>query len=116
MIFQIIELMQQDACQQATCFRSHALLEIDRAKYVSSDFSVIIPTFRRPRELVEAISSVLRQQESTVEIFVIDDSPEGSAEEGTRGLRDSRIVYVKNPNPTGGVPSVVRNIGWPMAR
>jgi GT2 family glycosyltransferase len=83
---------------------------------VSIDFSVIIPTFRRPRELVEAISSVLRQQGSTVEIFVIDDSPEGSAEEGIRGLRDSRIVYVKNPNPTGGVPSVVRNIGWPMAR
>jgi glycosyltransferase involved in cell wall biosynthesis len=83
---------------------------------VSIDFSVIIPTFRRPRELIEAISSVLRQQESTVEIFVIDDSPEGSAEEATRGLRDSRIVYVKNPNPTGGVPSVVRNIGWPMAR
>jgi GT2 family glycosyltransferase len=83
---------------------------------VSIDLSVIIPTFRRPRELVEAISSVLRQQESTVEIFVIDDSPEGSAEEGVRGLRDSRVVYVKNPNPTGGVPSVVRNIGWPMAR
>jgi glycosyltransferase involved in cell wall biosynthesis len=83
---------------------------------VSIDFSVIIPTFRRPRELVEAISSVLRQQESTVEIIVIDDSPEGSAEEETRGLQDARIVYVQNPNPTGGVPSVVRNIGWPMAR
>jgi GT2 family glycosyltransferase len=79
------------------------------------DFSVIIPTFRRPNELVEAISSVLRQDGSSVEIFVIDDSPEGSAEEAVRGLRDSRITYLKNPNPTGGVPSVVRNIGWPMA-
>ena len=69
---------------------------------VSIDFSVIIPTFRRPRELIEAISSVLRQPESTVEIFVIDDSPEGSAEEETRGLRDSRIVYVKNPSPIEG--------------
>ncbi len=82
---------------------------------MSIDFSVIIPTFRRPRELIEAISSVLRQHDSTVEVFVIDDSPEGSAEEGVKGLRDSRVVYVKNPKPTGGVPSVVRNIGWPLA-
>jgi glycosyltransferase involved in cell wall biosynthesis len=82
---------------------------------VSIDFSVIIPTFRRPGELIEAISSVLRQHDFAIEIFVIDDSPEGSAEEAVKGLRDSRIVYYKNPNPTGGVPSVVRNIGWPMA-
>jgi hypothetical protein len=32
-----------------------------------------------------------------------------------RGLSDSRVTYLKNPNPTGGVPSVVRNIGWPLA-
>ena len=82
---------------------------------MSIDFSVIIPTFRRPRELVEAISSVFRQDDLAIEIFVIDDSPEGSAEEAIQGLRDSRIFYFKNPNPTGGVPSVVRNIGWPMA-
>ena len=80
------------------------------------DFSVIIPTFRRPSELVEAISSVLRQHGATIEIYVIDDSPEGSAEEAVRGLSDTRITYLKNPNPTGGVPSVVRNIGWPMAK
>lgn len=83
---------------------------------MSIDFSVIIPTFRRPRELIEATSSVLRQHESTVEIFVVDDSPEGSAEGAIRSLGDSRIIYCKNPNPTGGFPSVVRNIGWPMAR
>ena len=80
------------------------------------DFSVVIPTFRRPSELIEAIFSVLQQRDATVEIFVIDDSPEGSAEEAVSSLRDSRIVYFKNPNPTGGFPSVVRNIGWPMAK
>ena len=83
---------------------------------MSIDFSVIIPTFRRPRELVEAIASVLRQRDSTIEIIVIDDSPEGSAEEAVRSLQDSRIAYFKNPDPTGGVPSAVRNIGWPMAK
>jgi GT2 family glycosyltransferase len=83
---------------------------------VPIDFSVIIPTFRRPNELIEAISSVLRQRGATVEIIVIDDSPEGSAEEPIRNLGDSRVIYLKNKNPTGGFPSVVRNIGWPMAR
>ena len=102
------------------CDLSHLWKSTERHRWVgranvSIDFSVIIPTFRRPRELIEAISSALRQHDSTVEIFVIDDSPEGSAEEAVRDLRDSRVVYLKNPNPTGGVPSVVRNIGWPMA-
>jgi len=83
---------------------------------VSVDFSVIIPTFRRPGELIEAISSVLLQRQATVEIFVIDDSPDGSAAEAVRSFADSRITYLQNPSPTGGVPSVVRNIGWPMAR
>jgi len=83
---------------------------------VSIEFSVVIPTFRRPRELAEAIFSVLRQHCSTIEIVVLDDSPEGSAEQVVRDLGDSRIAYCKNPHPTGGVPSVVRNIGWPMAR
>jgi GT2 family glycosyltransferase len=82
---------------------------------VSIDFSVIIPTFHRERELIEAISSVLRQPDFAIEIFVIDDSPDGSAEAPVKGLKDARIVYLKNPKPTGGVPSVVRNIGWPMA-
>jgi glycosyltransferase involved in cell wall biosynthesis len=83
---------------------------------VSIDFSVIIPAFRRPGELIEAISSVLRQRGASAEIFVVDDSPEGSAEEAVRNLADPRVTYLKNPNPTGGFPSVVRNIGWPQAR
>ena len=81
---------------------------------MSIDFSVIIPTFRRPGELLEAISSVLRQRGASVEIFVVDDSPEGSAEEAVRNFADPRVTYMKNPNPTGGFPSVVRNIGWPL--
>jgi GT2 family glycosyltransferase len=83
---------------------------------VSIDFSVIIPTFRRPGELGAAISSVLRQHDATIEVFVVDDSPEGSAEETARAFQDPRITYLRNPNPTGGVPSVVRNIGWPLAK
>jgi hypothetical protein len=51
-----------------------------------------------------------------VEILVIDNSPEGSAQEVVERLRDSRLTYLTNPRPSGGMPSVVRNIGWPLAR
>jgi Glycosyl transferase family 2 len=89
--------------------------QISKDGYLSKvpiDFSVVIPTFRRPNELIEAINSVLRQQGVTIEVFVIDDSPEGSAEQVIGNVGDSRVIYLKNPNPTGGVPSIVRNIGW----
>ena len=74
------------------------------------DYSVIIPTFRRPRELAEALASVLCQEGATIEVIVVDDSPEGSGQEVVQGLDDARVSYLKNPNPTGGVPSVVRNL------
>jgi glycosyltransferase involved in cell wall biosynthesis len=79
------------------------------------EVSVIIPTFRRPTELIEAASSVLGQQDTKVEIFVIDDCPDGSAESVVKNLGDPRVVYFKNPMPSGGVPSKVRNLGWPKA-
>lgn len=78
--------------------------------------SVIIPTFRRANELVEAISSALGQRGASVEVFVIDDCPDASAEEIVRRVGDPRVVYLKNPDPSGGFPSVVRNVGWPLAR
>lgn len=80
------------------------------------DFSVVIPTFRRPELLAEALASVLRQRDVTLEIIVVDDSPEGSAEHLVKGMADARIKYLKNPHPSGGVPSAVRNMGWPLAR
>lgn len=79
------------------------------------DFSVVIPTYRRPMQLPEAISSAVNQQGVTVEAIVVDDSPEGSAQDPVLRLGSPRITYMKNPHPTGGVPSVVRNLGWPLA-
>ncbi len=83
---------------------------------VSIDVSIVIPTFRRPKSLGEAIASVLSQESVAVEIFVVDDSPEGSAQEVVTNFRDARVRYLKNPKPTGGFPSAVRNLGWPLAR
>jgi glycosyltransferase involved in cell wall biosynthesis len=82
---------------------------------VPVDFSVIIPTYRRNRELAEAIASVRTQAGATFEILVVDDCPGGGAKPVVEGLGDARIAYLKNPAPTGGVPSVVRNLGWPRA-
>ena len=83
---------------------------------MSIEFSVIIPTYRRPRELRDALNSVLSQLDVSVEIIVVDDSPEGSAREVIDALSDPRVKYFKNPSPTGGIPSVVRNLAWPHAK
>jgi GT2 family glycosyltransferase len=82
---------------------------------VSIEVSVVIPTFRRPALLREAIASVHAQKGVAVEVVVVDDSPEGSAEAVAHEFGDS-LRYVKNPQPTGGIPSAVRNLGWPLTR
>jgi glycosyltransferase involved in cell wall biosynthesis len=79
------------------------------------DVSVVIPTFRRPALLREAIASVRAQKGAEVELIVVDDSPEGSAEAVAGEFADS-VQYLKNSRPTGGFPSMVRNLGWPLAR
>lgn len=80
------------------------------------DFSVVIPTCRRNRELAEAIASVRAQEGVTVEILVVDDNPGGGAQPVVERFRDVGVRYQRNPHPTGGVPGVVRNLGWPQAQ
>jgi glycosyltransferase involved in cell wall biosynthesis len=79
------------------------------------EFSVIVPTFRRPIQLLDAARSVLSQSGVSVQLIVVDDSPEGSAQEAIDTLNDSRVRYIKNPHPTGGVPSIVRNLALSYA-
>jgi len=81
---------------------------------MSVDISVVIPTFRRPRELTESLDSALAQRGVSLEVVVVDDSPEGSAAAVVEHLRDPRVRYLRNPNPSGGMPSRVRNLGWPL--
>ena len=72
--------------------------------------SVVVPTFRRPALLREAIRSALAQPE-TLEVLVVDDSPEGSAAEVPAEVNDARVIYLKNREPSGGRPAVPRNLG-----
>jgi GT2 family glycosyltransferase len=84
--------------------------------FMAPDISVIIPTYRRPGPLVEAIESVLAQKGASCEILVIDDCPEGSAEQAVRPFADRGVIYLRSPSPSGGRPAVVRNFGFKQAR
>lgn len=79
------------------------------------DVSVITPTFRREREVVEALQSVLSQQGVSVESIVIDDSPDGSADAAVAQVGDPRVRYVRQAMPSGGRPALVRNHGLGLA-
>ena len=83
---------------------------------MSPDVSVVVPTFRRPKELTAALLSVLGQVGVAVEVIVVDDSPEGSAQATVTALADGRVAYLRTERPTGGRPGQVRNEGWPRAR
>jgi glycosyltransferase involved in cell wall biosynthesis len=80
------------------------------------DVTVIIPTFRRPELLPQAIASALSQEGVSLEVCVVDDSPEGSARDVALGLRDPRVTYRKLHAPSNGRPAIVRNDAWPTAR
>jgi glycosyltransferase involved in cell wall biosynthesis len=82
----------------------------------SADVLVIVPTFRREECLKQAVRSALTQDGVTVTVIVVDDSPERSAEATVKELADQRAIYLWNAVPTGGSPSIVRNLGMTHAR
>jgi glycosyltransferase involved in cell wall biosynthesis len=79
------------------------------------DVSVIVPTFRRPALLREALLSALAQEGVSLEVIVLDDSPERSARETVAAMADPRITYVPREQPSGGRPALVRNDGMRRA-
>lgn len=77
--------------------------------------SVVIPTFRRPGPLRDAIESALAQTGVDVEVIVVDDSPEGSAWDLVSGFGDDRLRFAQSDVPSGGRPGVPRNVGAALA-
>ena len=71
-------------------------------------------TYRRPQSIVDAIKSILDQRGVQVEVLVVDDCPDASAEAVISGIGDSRVRYMRNPHPSNGRPAVPRNAGWPL--
>lgn len=80
------------------------------------DVSVVIPTYRREKQLLEAIDSALQQQDVALEVIVVDDSPEGSARDAVGTVLDPRVHYMVRAEPSGGRPAQVRNDGAQAAK
>jgi glycosyltransferase involved in cell wall biosynthesis len=80
------------------------------------DVSVVIPTFHREVQLLEAIGSVLSQRGVTVQIVVVDDSAEATARNAVTAVRDERLTYIARTEPSGGRPALVRNEGGRVAQ
>jgi len=73
-------------------------------------FSVVIPTYQRPRLLEEAVLSVLRQTVSNFECVVVDDGSPVPAEVPS----DPRVCVVRLPANAG--PAAARNAGVAHSR
>ncbi len=78
---------------------------------MSPDFSIVIPTYNRALPLKEALESVLAQPLVSLQVIVVDDSPEQTARPVVAGIDDPRVEYLPNAVPSGGFPSRVRNFG-----
>ncbi len=78
--------------------------------------SVVIPTFHREHDVVRAARSALDQTGVTVEVIVLDDSAENSAESHVASIADARLHYHRTINPSDGVPARVRNHGLELVR
>jgi glycosyltransferase involved in cell wall biosynthesis len=67
--------------------------------------AVVIPTYRRPRQLVDAIESVLAQTWSDLAVVVIDDGA------GLPPLPVDERLFAYSLSRNCGVAGVVRNVG-----
>jgi len=81
---------------------------------IRHDISTVIATFRRPEPLVEAIESVLAQTGPAVEVIVIDDDPQRSAESVVKRFA-GKVTYAPMPEWSKKRPALVRNFGWQRA-
>ncbi len=68
------------------------------------DITTVVPTFRRPQQVGEAVRSALAQEGVSIEVRVIDDSPEGSAREAVEAIGDARVTYSKRDTPRADGP------------
>lgn len=80
------------------------------------DVSVIVPTYRRARQVAETVRSALSQCGPSLEVLVLDDDPAGSAREAVESIVDPRLRYYARRENSGRRPAVVRNEGAKATR
>lgn len=76
--------------------------------------SVVVPTHRRPQTLRQALVSISGQRGVEMEVLVVDDSPDGSADRVVSEIGDERIRLIHNGGGTGAGSS--RNVGLAAAQ
>lgn len=87
-----------------------------RADECGPMLTVVIPTFRRERQLQGAIHSALAGGVENLEVLVVDDSPEQSARAAVESVGDRRVQYLAMEVPSKGKPALVRNYAISLAR
>lgn len=75
--------------------------------------SVIIPTYRRPREVCVAVESALAQTWPEIEVIVVSDGPDAETRTAL-GRFGSRVRYIEMPRNVG--PAEARNAGVAATR
>ena len=76
--------------------------------------TVLIPTYNCAKYILETLKSVLSQTYTDYELLIIDDGSTDDTEKKIRGIKDNRLVYLKNPNNLGIVETL--NKGIKMAK
>jgi glycosyltransferase involved in cell wall biosynthesis len=76
--------------------------------------SVVIPTLNRPKLLLRAIDSVLRQTYHEIEVIVVVDRPDPETVSAVRAVKDPRLQLIVNPHPSTAAGA--RNAGADHAR
>ena len=71
--------------------------------------SVIIPTLERPKLLLRAVGSVLRQTHRELEVIVVVDRPDPKTASAVQSVEDARVRLVLNPHPS--TAAAARNAG-----
>ena len=75
-------------------------------------FSIIIPVFNRPLEILKALESIKLQKKSNIEVLIIDDSNDNTTKNINEFIYSNSSIKIKLIKPTkrAGV-SKSRNIG-----
>ncbi len=79
------------------------------------DFSVLIPTHKRPVLLARALQSIKQQvSTATLEIIVVSDHIDEKTDQTCHAWLDSTDTYIRRSGPPG--PSASRNLALKMAK
>ena len=87
----------------------NAEIMINRKQNAKVLVSVIIPTWNRGKFLKEAVESVLKQTEHSIEVLVCDDGSDDNSSDLIKDIGDGRVHWL--PGVRTGLPGPTRNRG-----